>query len=59
MKRQYNKPENLVVHLSSHTLMVLSWDEFDKGEGDFDPGNMTYVKEEHTFTNRNVWDEEW
>ena len=46
----------MVVTISPMRLIAES---LPKGEGDFDPSNMTFTKEYTPVTDKNVWDEEW
>ena len=55
MKKKYIMPDTLVIQLSSHTLMTLSWEKFDEGADD-----VILTREyESTISNKSVWDEEW
>lgn len=56
MKKKYITPDTLVIQLSSHTLMTLSWEKFDEGATD----DVILTREyESTISNKSVWDEEW
>ena len=57
MKKKYIAPDNLVIHINSHTLMNnMSWEKFDVGADD----DVILTREYGSvISNRSVWDEEW
>ena len=55
-KSIYISPQAIVVTISPMRLIAES---LPKGEGEFDPGNMTFTKENTSITDKNVWDNEW
>lgn len=57
MKKKYIAPDNLVIHIDSHTLMNnMSWEKFDVGADD----DVILTREYGSvISNRSVWDEEW
>jgi hypothetical protein len=55
-KSIYISPQAMVVTISPMRLIAES---LPKGEGEFDPGNMTFTKENTSITDKNVWDNEW
>lgn len=63
-KNSYISPEVMVITLRPIHMLA---DSFNKGEGDFDPGSMTFSREENTpeentdniVNNRSIWDNVW
>lgn len=59
-KKKYINPCTYVMTIVAERMVATS--EFGKGEGNFDPNSMTFVKEDATSTSRdsyNVWDDDW
>ena len=60
-KKLYISPEVMVITLRPIQMIA---DSFTKGEGDFDPGNMTFAREDENNetdgnNNYSVWDNAW
>ena len=63
-KNSYISPEVMVITLRPIHMLA---DSFNKGDGDFDPGNMTFSREDNiqedntdnTNNRSNVWDNIW
>lgn len=57
-KSIYISPQSRVVTFNPIRFIAAS--DFAKGDGNFDPESMDYVKEENPPINDvNVWDDEW
>ncbi|MBO7067704.1 MAG: hypothetical protein J6W52_03360 [Bacteroidaceae bacterium] len=56
MKKIYISPESLVVQLRCNALIATSLDKFESGA---DEGVVLTREEQHTFSNKSVWDNEW
>ena len=56
MKKTYISPESLVVQLRCNAIIATSFDKYDTGADD---GVVLTREEQHTFSNKSVWEDEW